>query len=185
MTRMLKEAILLAGENVGNQLAETAKEEQKGLVSYLVLAAMKQPAAYMALLGRIMPMQVEKTEEEVDVPYKTVEEVKQALRDRGLPVERIYPMLEFAPIKQDDVEAPESDQECTTVRSAGLSANAMKSTSVLVFNTGRGRAPRATGVRTLDVIGLSWSWPENCAITMFGARRHATASPLISLASKY
>jgi hypothetical protein len=28
MTRMLKEAILLAGENVGNQLAETAKEEQ-------------------------------------------------------------------------------------------------------------------------------------------------------------
>ena len=25
----------MAGENVGNQLAETAKEEQKGLVSYL------------------------------------------------------------------------------------------------------------------------------------------------------
>jgi hypothetical protein len=53
------------------------------------------------------PMQVEKTEEEVDVPYKTVEEVKQALRDRGLPVERIYPMLEFEPIKRDDVEVPE------------------------------------------------------------------------------
>jgi hypothetical protein len=50
----------------------------------------------MALLGRIMPMQVEKTEKEVDV-YKTVEEVKQALRDRGLPVERIYPMLQFEP----------------------------------------------------------------------------------------
>jgi hypothetical protein len=29
------------------------------------------------------------------------------LRDRGLPVERIYPVLEFEPIKQDDVEAPE------------------------------------------------------------------------------
>jgi hypothetical protein len=38
-------AILLAGENVGNQLAETVKEEQKGLVSYLEWAAMKQPAA--------------------------------------------------------------------------------------------------------------------------------------------
>ena len=40
-------------------------------------------------------------------PYKTVEELQQALRDRGLPVERIYPMLEFEPTKRDDVEAPE------------------------------------------------------------------------------
>jgi hypothetical protein len=90
MTRILKEAILMAGENVGNQLAKTAKEEQKGLVSYLEWAAMKQPATYLALLGRIMPMQVEKIEKEVDV-YKTVEEVKQALRDRGLPLEHPKP----------------------------------------------------------------------------------------------
>jgi hypothetical protein len=82
MTRMLKEAILLAGENVGNQLAETAKEEQKGLVS-LEWAAMKQPAAYLALLGCVMPMQVEATNKDADVPYKTVEELQQALRDRG------------------------------------------------------------------------------------------------------
>jgi hypothetical protein len=33
--------------------------------------------------------------------------VKQALRDRGLPVERIYPMLEFEPLQQDDVEVTE------------------------------------------------------------------------------
>jgi hypothetical protein len=38
----------------------------------------------MALLGRILLMQVEKTDKEVDVPYKTVEEVQQALRERGL-----------------------------------------------------------------------------------------------------
>jgi hypothetical protein len=101
MTRMLKEAILLAGENVGNQLAETAKEEQKKLVSYLEWAAMKQPAAYLALLGRVMPMQVEATNKDADVPYKTVEELQQALRDRGLPVERIYPLLEFEPLTQD------------------------------------------------------------------------------------
>jgi hypothetical protein len=50
MTRILKEAILMACENVGNQLAETAKKEQKGLVSYLEWAALN-----MALLGRIMP----------------------------------------------------------------------------------------------------------------------------------
>ena len=58
-----------------------------------------------------MPMQVERAtnNKEGDVPYKTVEELQQALRDRGLPVERIYPMLEFEfePIKRDDVEAPE------------------------------------------------------------------------------
>jgi hypothetical protein len=33
--------------------------------------------------------------------------LQQALRDHGLPVERIYPMLNFEPIKQDDVEVPE------------------------------------------------------------------------------
>jgi hypothetical protein len=54
-----------------------------------------------------MPMQVEATNKDADVPYKTVEELQQALRDRGLPVERIYPLLEFEPIKQDDVEVPE------------------------------------------------------------------------------
>jgi hypothetical protein len=97
----------MAGENVGNQLAETAMEEQKGLVSYLEWAPLKFPPAYMALLGRILLMQVEKTDKEVDVPYKTVEEVQQALRERGLPVERSDPMLEFEPLKQDDVEVTE------------------------------------------------------------------------------
>ena len=61
----------------------------------------------MALLGRILLMQVEKTDKEVDVPYKTVEEVQQALRERGLPVERSDPMLEFEPLKQDAVEVTE------------------------------------------------------------------------------
>jgi hypothetical protein len=60
-----------------------------------------RPRAYLALLGRIMPMQVERATKEVDVPYKTVEELQQALRDRGLPVERIYPLLEFEPLTQD------------------------------------------------------------------------------------
>jgi hypothetical protein len=30
-----------------------------------------------------MPLQVETTDEDADVPYKTVEELQQALRDRG------------------------------------------------------------------------------------------------------
>ena len=35
MTRILKEAILMAGESVGNEIADEAKQERKGLVSYL------------------------------------------------------------------------------------------------------------------------------------------------------
>ena len=33
---------------------------------------------------------------------------KEGVKQRGLPVERIYPLLEFGPIKRHDVEAPES-----------------------------------------------------------------------------
>jgi hypothetical protein len=101
LTRIVKEAILAAAEDVGNRLDEEAGKDPNGLVSYLEWAAMKQPAAYLALLGRVMPMQVEATNKDADVPYKTVEELQQALRDRGLPVERIYPLLEFEPLTQD------------------------------------------------------------------------------------
>jgi hypothetical protein len=32
---------------------------------------------------------------------------KEGVKQRGLPVERIYPLLEFELIKQDNVEVPE------------------------------------------------------------------------------
>ena len=69
-------------------------------MSYLQWAAIKHPPAYLQLLGRVMSTQIETSTKQSEVPYKTVEELQQALRDRGLPVERIYPMLEFEPIKQ-------------------------------------------------------------------------------------
>ena len=75
-------------------------------MSYLQWAAIKHPPAYLQLLARVMSTQIETSTKQSE-PYKTVEELQQALRDRGLPVERIYPMLEFEPIKQDDVEVPE------------------------------------------------------------------------------
>ena len=102
MTRILKEAILMAGEDVGNKIADEAKQERKGLVSYLEWVAIKHPPAYVQLLARVMSTLIE-----TSTKQSTVEELQQALRDRGLPVERIYPMLEFAPIKRDDVEMPE------------------------------------------------------------------------------
>jgi hypothetical protein len=106
LTRIIKEAILLAGEEQGNAIADAKKEPREGLVSYLKHLAANHPQSYAMLLGKVLPMQIEHSRT-ISADYKTVEELKQALRDRGLPVERIYPMLEFEPIKRDDVEVPE------------------------------------------------------------------------------
>ncbi|WP_019218686.1 hypothetical protein [Bartonella florencae] len=51
-TRLLKEAIIKAAELAGN------KYGNEGLVSYLEKQALKCPAAYLALLGKILPLQV-------------------------------------------------------------------------------------------------------------------------------
>ena len=75
----LKEAILLAGEDVGNEIADEAKQERKGLVSYLQWAAIKHPPAYLQLLARVMSTQIE-TSTKHSEPYKTVEELQKGFR---------------------------------------------------------------------------------------------------------
>jgi hypothetical protein len=102
MTRILKEAILEAGENVGNAIAASKQQEGQGIVSYFEWCATEHPPAYLALVGRILPMQRENEDRNSKVPYKTVKEAQQALRDRGLPVERIYPLL--VDLTQEDVD---------------------------------------------------------------------------------
>ncbi|EJF84683.1 hypothetical protein MCU_00261 [Bartonella elizabethae Re6043vi] len=51
-TRLLKEAIIKAAELAGN------KYGKEGLISYLEKQAVKCPAAYLALLGKVLPLQV-------------------------------------------------------------------------------------------------------------------------------
>ncbi|WP_175869566.1 hypothetical protein [Bartonella gabonensis] len=51
-TRLLKEAIIKAAELAGN------KYGKEGLISYLEKQAIKCPAAYLALLGKVLPLQV-------------------------------------------------------------------------------------------------------------------------------
>jgi hypothetical protein len=99
VTRIIKEAILLAGEKQGNKLARKAKEPPEGLVSYLKWLAAEHPQSYAALLGKVLPMQVEHSRGST-IEYKTVEELQSALRERGLPVDRIYPLLRFEPKKR-------------------------------------------------------------------------------------
>ena len=79
LTQILKEAILLAGEDVGNEIADEAKQERKGLVSYLQWAAIKHPPAYLQLLARVMSTQIE-TSTKHSEPYKTVEELQKGFR---------------------------------------------------------------------------------------------------------
>ena len=52
VTGILKEAILIAGEQAGG------KYGNNGLVSYLEEQAVRNPAAFMSLLGKVLPLQV-------------------------------------------------------------------------------------------------------------------------------
>ena len=51
-TALLKDAILKAAEQAGNKVGD------EGLVSYLVQQAEENPNAFMPLLGKVLPMQV-------------------------------------------------------------------------------------------------------------------------------
>ncbi|MBB5074523.1 hypothetical protein HNQ69_001675 [Bartonella callosciuri] len=51
-TRLLKEAVIKAAELAGN------KYGKEGLISYLEKQAIRCPAAYLVLLGKILPLQV-------------------------------------------------------------------------------------------------------------------------------
>ena len=58
VTRVLKEAILLAGEQAGNKVGN------QGLVSYLQHHAEENPVAYMSLLAKVLPLQVADSQEQ-------------------------------------------------------------------------------------------------------------------------
>ncbi len=53
ITSLLKDAILQAAELAGNDL-----EKKEGLIGYLKAQAIAQPAAFMTLLGKVLPMQI-------------------------------------------------------------------------------------------------------------------------------
>ncbi|WP_412057963.1 hypothetical protein [Bartonella sp. DGB2] len=54
-TKILKDAILLAAEHAGKKLNPSNKD---GLLSYLTTQAMENPKPFMALLAKVLPLQV-------------------------------------------------------------------------------------------------------------------------------
>jgi len=57
-TALLKDAILKAAEQAGNKVGKD------GMVSYLALQAEENPGPFMALLGKVLPMQVAGSDED-------------------------------------------------------------------------------------------------------------------------
>lgn len=54
-TALLKDAILQAAERAGNTLS---KDSKGGLVAYLETRAIDEPKAFLALLGKVLPLQI-------------------------------------------------------------------------------------------------------------------------------
>jgi hypothetical protein len=97
LTVTLKEAILKAGELVGDELQAKVPEEEHihGLIAYLMEQARTNPDVFMAMLGRVLPLQIN-TKHEIPEPvvYRTVEEVRAALIEKGIPADKIDMLLE-------------------------------------------------------------------------------------------
>ena len=86
-TRILKDAIMLAAELEGSDGEGTGK-----LVGYLRKVARDDMRAFVSLLGRVIPLQVEPRTQEDDkkndkVVYKSVEEVSRELESRGINID--------------------------------------------------------------------------------------------------
>ena len=79
----------MAGEAVGN------KKGRDGMVSYLEWAATEEAASYMALLGRLLPQQLEaKQTSNTEITYRTVAEIREELIRRGTPLDIILSELQ-------------------------------------------------------------------------------------------
>lgn len=66
-TALLKDAILKAAEQAGGKA---------GMIGYLKTQAEENPGPFLALLGKVLPMQVEGAGENGEIVFKTVYEAK-------------------------------------------------------------------------------------------------------------
>jgi hypothetical protein len=93
ITRIIKEAVLLAAEQCGEPTFIPPKKKggkgqwvwngADGLVGYLRYLAKVHPASYTVLLAKVLPLQIAAKVEE-DYSYESVEDVAEAMRRKGL-----------------------------------------------------------------------------------------------------
>ena len=90
-TRIMKDAMILAAEQVGDLSGINPKNLSKegiergtdGLVGYLRWAAKCEPKSFLSLLGRLLPMQA-KVDSFTKTVYHSVAEIKHDISRRGL-----------------------------------------------------------------------------------------------------
>jgi hypothetical protein len=102
-TRILREAILLAAEQVGED-----KHGHDGLVGYLRKIAVEEPRAFCQLLQRVLPLQVNARVAVEDVlrdRYESYADAARAMRELGVAPQRLLPRAEdekVADLKPND-----------------------------------------------------------------------------------
>ena len=86
--RVLKECLLVAAELEGSN--EKGKD---GLTGFLRMMAREDLRSFAQLLGRIIPLQINtKGDLRVEVHYRTIEDVRTALAERGISLNQLVPM---------------------------------------------------------------------------------------------
>lgn len=104
ITRILKEALPEALERLGSD-----GQGKDGLVGWLMQVATKEPVAYLRLLDKLLPHQINGASVSVTATntttYSTHEEIVARMKERGLPVPASF--LEPAPYDASfhDIEA--------------------------------------------------------------------------------
>jgi hypothetical protein len=90
VTALLKDALIHAAEAVGSDGKGT-----DGLVGYLATSAVKERAAYLRLLEKLLPYQLTgKDGGPMQLEHSTSDQLKERLKERGIPV---VPSLMDAP----------------------------------------------------------------------------------------
>ena len=87
--KLLKDLIMQAGELEGSD-----GEGKDGMLGLLRRLAKEDLRTYAMLLARIIPLQVEaRTDMRVDVVYRSVEEVRAELEERGISMEAVQRLM--------------------------------------------------------------------------------------------
>jgi len=102
--RLLKEAILMAAELEGSN--QHGKDQ---LVGFLRRVAREDLKSFCMLLGRVIPTQIEnRTETNIEVTYRSVDEVRRELASRGIDLELVARIINEPPTVIDG-EAADGD----------------------------------------------------------------------------
>ncbi len=110
-TREVKQALVRAGEIAGDKVATLVKIYPEGMASYFAWLAIKHPALYTALIGRVLPQVIEGSGEDgaIEIVYRSADDMKDELRRRGLPVPEIHelPYMSVQDAEQAEVKIGE------------------------------------------------------------------------------